>query len=90
MRGDQPINDDPVSRERAEGADLISPHEKTIAFDVGCEDRRELSFDTWASKVWPLPIEYSPTRQEIARACKLQIPTKSPADSEMMSPGVPK
>jgi hypothetical protein len=40
MRGDQAIDDDPVSRERAKGADLISPHQAAIAFDIRCEDRR--------------------------------------------------
>jgi hypothetical protein len=45
MRGDQAIDDGPVSRERAKGADLIEPHETAVAFDIGCKDRRELSFD---------------------------------------------
>jgi hypothetical protein len=45
MRGDQAIDNDPVSRERAEGADLILPHEAAVALDVGCEYRGELSFD---------------------------------------------
>jgi hypothetical protein len=45
MRGDQAIYDDPVGRECAEGADLILAHETAVAFDIRCEDRRELSFD---------------------------------------------
>ena len=45
MRGDQAIDDDPVGREGAKGADLISPHQAAVAFDIRCEDRRELSFD---------------------------------------------
>ena len=39
------IDDDSVCGEGAKGADLISPHQAAIAFDIGCEDRRELSFD---------------------------------------------
>jgi hypothetical protein len=45
MRGDQAIDDGPVSVENVQGADLILPHEATVAFDIGGEDRRELSFD---------------------------------------------
>jgi hypothetical protein len=45
VRGDQAIDDDPVCGEGAEGADLISPHETAVAFDIGCEDRGKLSFD---------------------------------------------
>jgi hypothetical protein len=33
MRADKPIND------AAKGADLISPHQAAVAFDIGCEDR---------------------------------------------------
>jgi len=61
IRGDQPIDDDPVRRESAEGADLISPHQAAIAFDIRCEDRRELSFD-------PVGFQGSaPPRSSIAR-----------------------
>jgi hypothetical protein len=45
MRGDQAIYDDPVGREGAKGANLVTPHEAAVAFDIRCEDRRELSFD---------------------------------------------
>jgi hypothetical protein len=45
MRGDQPIDYDPVSRERAERADLIEPHQSAVAFDIGGKNCRELSFD---------------------------------------------
>jgi hypothetical protein len=45
MRGDQPIDDNPVGREGAERANLVEPHQAAVAFDIGCEDRRELSFD---------------------------------------------
>src|SRR5262249_1019595 len=31
MRGDQVIDDNPIGRERAEGADLIPPHEAAVA-----------------------------------------------------------
>jgi hypothetical protein len=39
MRGDQAIDDDPICREGAKGADLIKPHQAAIAFHIGCEDR---------------------------------------------------
>jgi hypothetical protein len=45
MRGDQAIDDDSVGRESAKSADLILPHQAAIAFDIRCEDRRELSFN---------------------------------------------
>jgi hypothetical protein len=45
MRGDQAIDDDPIGREGAQGADLISLHRTAVAFDIGYEDSRELSFD---------------------------------------------
>jgi hypothetical protein len=45
MRAYQTIDDDPVSREGAEGADLIQPHQAAIALHIGGEDRGELSFD---------------------------------------------
>ena len=61
MRGDQAIDDDPVRGEGAKGADLISPHETAVAFDIRCEDRRELSFD-------PVGFQGSaPPRSSIAR-----------------------
>jgi hypothetical protein len=44
IRGDEPIDNYPVSRERAKGADLIEPHQAAVAFDIRCEDRRELPF----------------------------------------------
>ncbi len=55
MRGDQAIDDDPIGGEGLKGADLISPHQAAVAFDIRCEDRRELSFDQWASKARHLP-----------------------------------
>jgi hypothetical protein len=45
MGGDQPIDDDTVSRKSAKGANLIQPHETAIALDIGGEDRGELPFD---------------------------------------------
>ena len=45
VRGDQGIDDAPVRGEGAKGADLISPHETAITFDIGGEDRGKLSFD---------------------------------------------
>jgi hypothetical protein len=45
MRGYQPIRDDPVCGEGAERADLIEAHQAAVAFDIGGEDRSELSFD---------------------------------------------
>jgi hypothetical protein len=45
MRDNQPINDDPVSGEDAECADLILPHQAAVALDIGGEDRGELPFD---------------------------------------------
>jgi hypothetical protein len=45
MRGDQAVDDDPVRGEGVKGADLISPHETAVAFDIGGEDRGKLSFD---------------------------------------------
>src|ERR1700747_1341981 len=45
MRGDQPIDGEPVLGEGAEGADLILPHQAAVALHIGCEDRGELSFD---------------------------------------------
>jgi hypothetical protein len=45
MGGDQAIDDHPIRGEGAKGADRISPHETAVAFDIGGEDRGELSFD---------------------------------------------
>jgi TolB-like protein len=45
VRGNEPIDDDPVGRQGAESANLILPHESAVAFDIGGEDRGELSFD---------------------------------------------
>src|SRR5258708_23978655 len=45
MRGDQAIDDEPVGREGAKGADLISAHLEAVTFDIGSEYCRELSFD---------------------------------------------
>jgi len=36
------------------------------------------------------PLSRQARELSAARICYVQIPTKSPADSEMMSPGVPK
>src|SRR5436305_934327 len=55
MRGDQAIDDDPVGGEGAKGTDLISAHETAVAFDIRCEDRRELSFDPVGFQVSVLP-----------------------------------
>jgi len=66
MRGDQAMDDDPVSRERAEGADFIPPYQAAIALDIGREDRGELSFDGWRFQLLHLPnFEYRPTSCEI-------------------------
>jgi hypothetical protein len=66
MRGYQPINDDPVRGEGAKGAYLVTPHEAAVAFDIRCEDRRELSFYPLAfqGSAPPNP-EYSRTGREI-------------------------
>jgi hypothetical protein len=45
MRGDQAIDDDPVSREDAKGTDLIESHQAAVALDIRGEYCRELSFD---------------------------------------------
>jgi hypothetical protein len=45
MRGDQAINDDPVSGEGVKGAEFIESHQAAVAFDIGREDRGQLSFD---------------------------------------------
>src|SRR5262249_26514536 len=42
MRGDQAIDDDPVSRQGAKGADLIEPHQAAVALDIGGKNCREL------------------------------------------------
>src|SRR5215472_4888423 len=65
-RGDEPIDNGPVSCQSAEGADLIPPHQTAIAFDIGGEDRGELSFDGWRFQPRHLPnFEYRPTSCEI-------------------------
>ena len=66
MRGDQAIDYDPVSRERAEGAEFISAHQAAVALDVGCEDRRKLPFDGVRFQGSPPPRpEYSPIKRKI-------------------------
>jgi hypothetical protein len=45
MRAYKAIDDDPISRERAKGADLIESHQAAVAFDIRGEDRSELPFD---------------------------------------------
>jgi hypothetical protein len=45
MRGDQVIDDDPVSGEGPKRADLIEPHQAAVALDVRRENCRELSLD---------------------------------------------
>ena len=61
MRGDQAIDNGPVCGEGAKSANLIAPHEAAVAFDIGCKDRRELSFD-------PMGFQGStPPRSSIAR-----------------------
>jgi hypothetical protein len=65
MRGYQAINDDPVSCQRAKGADLIESHQAAVAFDIGCEDRRELSFDGVLPRFGTSLVEYSPNGREI-------------------------
>jgi hypothetical protein len=45
MRSDQAINDDPVSRAGVKSTHLISPHQPTVARDIGGKNRGELSFD---------------------------------------------
>ena len=62
MRGDQPVDNGPVGREGAKGADLISAHQAAISLDIGCEDRGELPFD-------PVGFQNSaPPRSSIARS----------------------
>ena len=61
MKRYQPIGDDPVRRERAEGADLIEPHQSAVTLDICGEDRGQLSFDRVRFQPRHLPIEYSPT-----------------------------
>src|SRR6516162_4351236 len=66
MRGDQGIDDGPVSVEGAKRADLILPHETAVALHIGGEDRGELSFDGWRFQPRHLPdFEYRPTTCEI-------------------------
>jgi hypothetical protein len=55
MSGNQPIDDDPIGRERAKGADLISAHQTAVALDVGGEDRSELPFDGMRFQSSPPP-----------------------------------
>ena len=55
MRGDQAIDYDPVSRERAKGTDLISVHQTAVALDIGGEDRRKLAFDGARFQASPPP-----------------------------------
>jgi hypothetical protein len=45
MRGDQTIGDGPVGREGAKGANLITPHQAAVAFDIRSEYCGELAFD---------------------------------------------
>jgi hypothetical protein len=66
MRGNQPIDDNPESREGAEGADFVPPHQTAVAFNIGCKDRSELSFDGRRFQPRHLPNpEYIPTSCEI-------------------------
>jgi hypothetical protein len=66
MRGDQGIDDGPVSVEGAKRGDLILPHEAAVAFHIGGEDSGELSFDGARFQPQHLPnSEYSPTSCEI-------------------------
>src|SRR6516162_11876369 len=66
MRGDQGIDDGPVSVEGAKRAYLILPHETAVAFHIGGEDRGQLSFDGVRFHPRHLPnSEYRPTRCEI-------------------------
>jgi hypothetical protein len=71
MSGDQPINDDPISREGAKSADLISVHQAAVALDIGCEDRGELPVDEmrFQGSAPPDP-DYIPIWRESPRACK--------------------
>jgi hypothetical protein len=45
MKCDQAIDDGPVRRKGPKRANLIAPHEAAVTLDIGCEDRRQLSFD---------------------------------------------
>ena len=66
MRGDQPISDNPVCREPAKRANLVLPHEATVALHIGGEDCGELSFDGDRFHSRHLPNrEYIPTSFEI-------------------------
>ena len=48
-----------------------TPHQAAVAFDIGCEDRRQLSFDgVRLPRFGTSLIEYSPTEARDPRACK--------------------
>ncbi len=70
MRGDQPIDDDPVSRERAERADLIEPHQAAVALDIRGEDRGELPLDRVRFQGSHLPARIYLDRVRDPRVCK--------------------
>lgn len=55
-----------VSLGHDQRADFVEPHEAAVAFDIGCEDRREFPFDRvgFRRSAPPQP-EYSPTKCQI-------------------------
>ena len=80
MRGDQGIADGPVSVEGAKRADFISPHKAAVAFDVGGEDRGELSFDGWRVQPRHLPnYEYRPISWKIRGFSAILRPASEPS-----------
>jgi hypothetical protein len=59
MRGDQVIDDDPVSGEGRKRADLIEPNQAAVALDVHREIAASFLSTWWASNRGTFPIEYS-------------------------------
>jgi hypothetical protein len=55
MRGDQPINDDPVGRKSAKGSYLISPHQAATPSTSAAKIAASFLSTVWASKVRHLP-----------------------------------
>ena len=71
MRGDQAIDDNPVSCERSKGTDLIPTHEGAVAGDIGGENRGELPFDGMRFQgSGTSRFEYSSTGQKVRGLCK--------------------
>ena len=83
MRGDEPIDNDPIRGEGAERADLIEPHQSAVAFDVGSEDRGELSFDGMGFQRRHLPDHYSLTGREIRGVLRHSEAASGPAQTSI-------